>query len=1355
MSIATDPETMQQNGIVLQRTFTTPDRDPFDTVVWKRSLVELRNDTGEVIFSQEVEAPSFWSPTAIKIAASKYFCLQEDGTRENSVRDMIERVVRTIVTMGREQGYFGTADNTALSGPTTETEQIFSDELTYILLHQYAAFNSPVWFNFGAKGHAAQASACQPGWSLINTPEGAVPIQQLVENNAIGKLVLSANGITKISAVKNNGEKPVLRITTKSGHILDVTEDHLVWSANGHKFVKACTLRPGDRVQWVRHEQMPCTVTSINDQAIAALVGWLQTDGYVGQPASATSKVVPAYLQTAPLDVVATYLKSIFQADGYVSIRERSAHIGLQSISPEFISAIQTLLWRFGIFSRIRPKPDGRKNRADGWLLIIGNKIDRQLFQKFIEFTSRYKSDKLAESLLLDGHAALDDKDLTIATIEAIGTHTVYDIQTDCNEYLSNGLRVHNCFILDVEDTMESILQAAADEAMLFKYGSGAGMNLSKLRSSKESLSCGGKPSGPVSFLHGYDAWAGTVKSGGVSRRAALMMELDMDHGDIQDFITSKATEEYKAHLLHETAGLVQMLDGIDTDVLERILAQSAAAGETDLPTLGLLEELQQRRLIAPYLAEFSKAHTWDGFTNNEAYGTVGLQNMNVSISAPDAFMRKVAGLDADPHWYLLGRQVVRWEDTELAGLPERDVVRFNTAQGILSCKLGETVPAYILTETNELHRVLSIEDANKLMDMIAEAAWKCGDPGIQFIDTINQWWTGKNSAKIRGSNPCGEVYLPDNNSCNLASIRVSEFLRDDNTFNNVAFVAVAQLIFCAQDMMIAMASYPTDSIAEQTKKYRAIGMGVTDLGALLMMLGLPYDSDAGRDYAAVILSLLTATGYTTSLELARVLAPCEAYAANAQSMLQVLRKHTDYSRALSLRASATSSTSTVDKEIRRLSYIGHDLWLDLVNDGPFRNMAATCAAPAGTTGFLLGCYTTGIEPSVALISYKQLVGGGMLKQVNGCVARALKSLGYTQPWIQATLQCIEEHGHVGSDVAAEHYAVFDCALAVPGSDRVISPMGHLKMLEALQPFISMGISKTVNLPMTITPEELKQLYIAAWQMGLKGIALYRDGSKRTQPLSTALSGPQTVGIDLEAWKRRAHELGLDVPMTDAESHTGCGRERLPDSCPSLRHKFTVGGHEGYLHCGMYTDGRLGEIFVRISKEGSTISGVIDAFATLFSIALQRGTPLEDLVTKFAFTRFEPSGWTPNRNIPKAESVIDYIVRWLAFQFLPRATAKAIGVHFFDDATEAQEQGIVYGVAQPSVTEDGTTKTNTNPQESQSNAIAPPQTLVQAPIPAPKLLMSDAPPCPTCGTTMRRNGSCMLCPNCGSTSGCS
>ncbi len=766
------------------------------------------------------------------------------------------------------------------------------------------------------------------------------------------------------------------------------------------------------------------------------------------------------------------------------------------------------------------------------------------------------------------------------------------------------------CFILKVEDSMDSILSWYRNEGMIFKGGSGAGVNLSALRGSREKLSAGGTASGPLSFMKAADASAGVIKSGGKTRRAAKMVVLNADHPDIVDFIKCKVEEERKAWALIE-AGYDSSLDG-------------------------------------------------------PAYGSVFFQNANNSVRATDGFMQSV--LD-DAEWQ---------------------------THFVKSSEVAETRPA------------------RRILHMIAEAAHACGDPGMQFDTTINLWHTCPASGRINASNPCSEYMHLDNSACNLASLNLMKFIDDRGEFDVRAFRHAIDVMITAQDIIVDNSSYPTDEIAKNASAFRELGLGFANLGALLMALGMPYDSDQGRSYAAAITALMTGEAYLQSARIAEHMGPFAGYAPNREPMLKVIDRHKSYAYKL--------DPSYVPLDLLRAARDSWDEALKLGTAAGYRNSQATVIAPTGTIAFMMDCDTTGIEPDIALIKYKKLVGGGMLKIVNGTVPRALKRLGYDSKEVQEIVEYLDENETIegAPQLADAHLAVFDCAFKPRAGARTIHYNGHIKMMGAVQPFISGAISKTINMPAEATVDEVAEAYVTAWKLGLKAVAIYRDGSKRTQPLNTSKAEKAVETVAAAA-----------IAATDERMQ----RRKLPDERRSITHKFDIAGHEGYITVGMYEDGTPGEIFVTMSKQGSTISGLMDSFATAISFALQYGVPLQFLVDKFSHMRFEPSGFSKNPQIPYAKSIVDYLFRWMASKFLDEEAKREVGIIESEKPLSAKSDMPIAMVAMAPVA---------SLRDGKDGGIR--QAFIN---------QADAPPCPDCGSIMVRNGACYKCMNCGTTSGCS
>jgi ribonucleoside-diphosphate reductase alpha chain len=792
--------------------------------------------------------------------------------------------------------------------------------------------------------------------------------------------------------------------------------------------------------------------------------------------------------------------------------------------------------------------------------------------------------------------------------------------------------QVSACFILAVDDTMDSILNWYREEGLIFKGGSGAGLNLSRIRSSKELLSSGGTASGPISFMRGADASAGTIKSGGATRRAAKMVVLDVDHPDIEEFVETKALEEGK------------------------IRALRAAGYDMDLGGKDII--------------------------------SVQYQNANNSVRVTDEFMHAV-------------------EQGAAFGLKAR-----------------------------QDGRVIETVDAKQLFRKIAQAAWACADPGLQYDDTINAWHTSPESGRITASNPCSEYMHLDNSSCNLASMNLLAFLRDDDTFDTQRFVKAVEIVITAMDISICFADFPTDAIAATTHAFRQLGIGYANLGALLMATGHGYDSAGGRALAAAITSLMTGTAYKRSAELAGVVGAYDGYARNTEAHRRVMEKHAAADEVL-------VSQGVMDAEIHSAATAMWHESLTLGETNGWRNAQASVLAPTGTIGFMMDCDTTGIEPDFSLVKFKKLVGGGSMQIVNQAIPRSLNQLGYTQETIEAIVAYIAEHGHVvdAPGLQPAHYEIFDTAMG----RRSIAPMGHVTMMAAVQPFLSGAISKTVNLPESATVDEIEQIYFEGWKLGLKALAVYRDNCKVGQPLSDSKAAPA------------AQSASPAAPATVATTAPARPvRRRLPKSRPSVTTSFRIGGAEGYLTAGSYPDDGLGEIFLRLGKQGSTLAGVMDAFSIAISIALQHGVPLETFVQKFTNLRFEPAGMTDDPDVRMAQSIMDYIFRRLALDYLPYETRAGMGIHTTAERTRQVETGSYESADEPDL--ESMSQTTGSEPVRETPVVRPAPGAVHSSTELFELQQgrtADAPLCFSCGIKMRPSGSCYVCEGCGSTSGCS
>jgi ribonucleoside-diphosphate reductase alpha chain len=1273
----------------VRRYFTIPGRDPFDEIDWETRDAFIPGRDGPVFEQKGVEFPRFWSQTATNIVAQKYFRgRMSSPERESSVRQMIGRVVSTIGAWGREGGYF--ADD--------GEAETFEAELKALLVNQLAAFNSPVWFNVGFE-ERPQCSACQPYDALVSTPEGMVPIGELVLGEQVGREVYDADGSTRIVAVKANGVKPVFRVTLRNGSFVEATGDHVVKAVHERRttpqWLRVDQLKPGMRLHLHPHRAKvaePALVAAggpaanrVDDPldlfapntdrrvavAEAALAGWLQADGFVGRYATASYTIefqvanddefawvmenldlalpdihrhvrdvetkddtlscrrirlygqdlrdfveewellprgvdirVPTRLWTASHEEISAYLRSLFQADGYVTVRRDNGYengrAAFAVIGERWTEDVQLLLNVLGIYSRRLRKIERREDRHDLHEVVISIGSERARFAELVGFVGEEKQRKLLESLDLRGLKRCPDlREEEIVAIEPVGVQDVYDIQTESGEYLSNNIAVHNCFILSIEDSMDSILDWIRREGIIFRGGSGSGVNLSRLRSSQEQLSKGGHASGPVSFMRGADASAGTIKSGGKTRRAAKMVVLDVDHPDVEEFIWCKAHEEEKARVL-EAAGYDMSLDSPD-------------------------------------------------------WASIQYQNANNSIRVTDAFLEAV---EANEDWNLTART----DGTVLKTLPARE-----------------------------------------LMHQAADAAWRCADPGVQYDTTINAWHTLPNTGRINASNPCSEYLSIDDSACNLASLNLMKFRREDGELDVEAFEHAVDTVFLAQEILVGYSSYPTPDIDRNAKAYRQLGLGYANLGALLMSRGLPYDSDEGRAYAAAVTALMTGRAYKKSAEVAARMGPFAGYKPNAAAMLGVIAKH----RAA---VGNIEHADSVPDDLLSAARRSWDDALDLGEVAGYRNAQASVLAPTGTISFMMDCDTTGVEPDFSLVKSKKLVGGGEITIVNKTVPMALEKLGYAPPEVDQVVAFIDDRNTVvgAPFLKTEHYPIFDCAIG----ERAIHYMGHVKMMGAVQPFISGAISKTVNLPEETTVDEISELFLDAWKLGVKAIAIYRDNCKVAQPLS----------------KKAEAAAPPPEPKQD--------RRRLPDDRTEIGRKFRVGDYEGYIHVGLYDDGTPGDIFVDIAKEGTTLAGLMNSFMISVSLGLQYGVPLEVYVSKFAHMRFEPSGMTNDPDIRAAKSIVDYIFRWMGKKFLDADTQQELGIMSPEVRQRlAQAQDILEG------------------NGADTGADATP-----TPSPGQTALFNaweDAVECAKCGGRMVRTGSCYTCRDCGQNTGCS
>jgi ribonucleoside-diphosphate reductase alpha chain len=1281
------------SSLAVRRHFTIPGRDPFAEVDWETRDAFIPGKNKPAFEQKSVEFPKFWSQTATNIVAQKYFRGRLGSPeRETSVKQMIGRIVDTIGRWGRDGSYFADEDEAVT----------FEDELKAILVNQLAAFNSPVWFNVGFE-EKPQCSACQPHRALVSTPEGMVRIGELVETDAVGREVYDANGVTRIVAVKTNGLKEVFRIALRNGSFVEATADHVVKAVRERRtapdWLRVDQLEPGMRLHLHPHRAkvaqpalVPVGAGALPDEPVeeavdeiaiseAALAGWLQADGFVGQYDQGTNRSLTLEFQVATkeehdwvvehldrvfphvhrkvraveskdpsLEVkrirlygeglrdfverwqlllrgtairapeqlwnashaeICAYLRSLFQADGYVTVRRENGNeqgrVGFAVIGERWSEDVQLLLNLIGIYSRRIRKAEQRPDRHDLHEVQIAIGSERARFAELVGFVSASKQEKLLESLSLRGLKRCPDlREEEIVSIEPVGVEDVYDIQTESGEYLSNNVAVHNCFILSIEDEMDSILDWIRREGVIFRGGSGSGVNLSTLRSSKEQLSKGGYASGPVSFMRGADASAGTIKSGGKTRRAAKMVVLDVDHPDIEEFIWCKAREEEKARVL-EAAGYDMSLDSSD-------------------------------------------------------WSSIQYQNANNSVRVTDAFMEAV---ESDADWNLTAR-------TDGA--------------------------------------VLETVSARKILKDMAEAAWRCADPGVQYDTTINSWHTLPNTGRINASNPCSEYMSIDDSACNLASLNLLKFRREDGELDVEAFEHAVDVMFLAQEILVGFSSYPTPEIGANAVAYRQLGLGYANLGALLMARGLAYDSDEGRAYAAAVTALMTGRAYRKSAEIAKRMGPFDGYQKNAAAMIGVIAKH---------RASVGNieNSDQVPDDLLAACRKSWDEALNLGELSGFRNAQASVLAPTGTISFMMDCDTTGVEPDFSLVKSKKLVGGGEITIVNKTVPMALEKLGYAPTEVSEIEAFVDDRNTVvgAPYLKTEHYPIFDCAIG----DRAIHYMGHVKMMGATQPFISGAISKTVNLPEEATVEEVAGLFADSWRLGVKAIAIYRDNCKVAQPLSGKADSSAAAPI-----------AGLNPHLLGGKP----SRRRLPLDRTEVGRKFQVGDYEGYIHVGLHEDGSPGDIFVDIAKDGTTLQGLMNSLMISVSMGLQYGVPPEVYVSKLSHMRFEPSGMTNDEDIRIAKSIVDYIFRWFGKKFLTVDQQEEVGIL----STEVKARMAAN-------------------YANGGGAAAAPAT-ADPPVAGQTALFNnfdDAVECARCGGRMIRTGSCYTCRDCGTNTGCS
>jgi ribonucleoside-diphosphate reductase alpha chain len=1556
----------------IPRRYTTAGQDPFTSLKFVPRNSRIVNPDGSVVFElKDLQAPESWSQVAVDVLAQKYFRragvpsaldkMVEEGVpewlqrgrpaagatlgQETDARQVFRRLAGCWTYWGWKSGYFtGESDARA-----------FYDETCYMLAAQMAAPNSPQWFNTGLhwtygiegppQGHyyvdpktgAVTRStsayerpaphACLPFHAPVTTPAGPIPIGRIVEEGLVGLPVYDREGVTGVVAVKHNGVKAVYRVRLANSNFIEATADHLVLACDGHKtrkrWVAVGDLRPGMRL--IQRTDTEVTEDGRGDEvAEAALAGWLQADGFVGQYTHGTNRSltveamtvnaeersyvgtlvdqvfpgvhsherqvesrdsrldirrlrlygeplrdfvhryglldrkldirVPEKILSGGRSVVIAYLRALFQADGCVRLRpeRQSGDIVFGTISPKLAIGVSQLLYNLGIYNRISIGDDSRPDRQDYYHVVIAWKSEKAKFAQLIDFVSADKRARLADAMDMPGRGIARLRDEIIEAIEFVGEMDVYDIETESHHFLTNNVVVHNCFIQSVQDDLVNdggIMDLWVREARIFKYGSGTGSNVSNLRAEGEPLSGGGKSSGLMSFLRIGDRAAGAIKSGGTTRRAAKMIVLDLDHPDIEEYVNWKVIEEQKvAALVTGSKHLSRRLNAVLKachdwpEAQERFdrhrngeLRKAIAEALSDLVPANYVErmiQLARQGITSVHIEEY------DTDWNSKAYATVSGQNSNNSVRIPNDFM---AAVDQDGPWPLYWR--TEKEKARAEGRPARP------------------------------RRALR---ARKLWDEIAYAAWSCADPGVQFDTTVNEWHTCPADGRINASNPCSEYMFLDDTACNLASLNLLRFYDASAArFDVESFRHASRLWTLILEISVVMAQFPSQAVAQKSYDFRTLGLGYANMGSLLMVQGIPYDSPEGRAQCGAVTALMHAAAYATSAEIAAEVGPFPRYEANRDAMLRVVRNHRraaydvaeEEYEGLTIKPVALDPRYTPD-ELLRAARQECDRMLELGEKHGFRNAQVTCIAPTGTIALVMDCDTTGVEPDFALVKFKKLAGGGYFKIINNSVPPALKRLGYTPRQVGEIVKYCVGHGTlegcphvnraalkakgftdevldriekqlgsafelsfvfnrwtVGDDflkalglaeeqyaaprfdllaalgfsrtqvaeanryvcgtmtiegaphLRPEHYPVFDCANRCGKlGQRFLSAEAHIRMMAAAQPFISGAISKTINMPHSATIDEVKDAYRLSWQLMLKANALYRDGSKLSQPLNTVADDEDAATIG-----EAQAEQGRAEPVKVAEkiiTRYIARRRRLPDRRAGYTQKARIGNHKMYLRTGEYEDGTLGEIFIDMHKEGAAFRSMTNCFAIAVSLGLQHGVPLDEFVDAFLFTRFEPNGMVQgNPHIKMTTSIIDYIFRELAITYLNRhdlahvspedLRGDAMHQHEEDDefAEDASEPRAADAAPLPApkpfatprtghlnpLTEDGNGhKANGNGHKN-GNGVSTMEKIRVA-----RLKGYEGDPCSECGQlTLVRSGSCCKCDTCGATSGCS
>ncbi|MFH1391179.1 MAG: adenosylcobalamin-dependent ribonucleoside-diphosphate reductase [Candidatus Diapherotrites archaeon] len=1512
-------------GLTIDRVFTKKGEDPLEQVEYSIRSSVIKNPDGSTVFEmKDLEIPKKWTQIATDIIAQKYFrkagvpqfdeknepILDENGKQvlgpEKSAKQVVARLVETWRFWGEKYGYFA----------SSEDAQAFEDEIKFMLINQYAAPNSPQWFNTGlhhnygingpAQGHYfvnpdtselekatdsyshPQPHACGRYDTLLFTEKGIKKLGEIVDKEIIGLKVFDGEEFVKILAVKENGIKKVFRATLANGNYIDFTNDHLVWSAKTREsefgwnelgkslgFKVKQSLNTENFVLDLAETQNTNSNTiqkakiSETEMQKASLAGWVVGDGYFGQYGKTTmfgvitinedeynqvtelfeslfggftittkKEISPEYrivkrdfkevkeyvkeyelnqkslgakipqkIMEADPKIQKEFLKALFQADGCARIRNEdgrnSGDVVLSTTSENLAHQVQNMLINLGIYSRVSLCDDSREDRHMQYHVIIAYYSERMKFENAIGFISEDKNQKLAylnETIIGKSKPVVSLE--TISTIEYVGEETVYDIQTESGKFTANGVVVHNCFIQSLRDDLVNeggIFDLITREARLFKYGSGTGTNFSTLRGSGEPLSGGGYSSGLMSFLKVLDRAAGAIKSGGTTRRAAKMVCLDIDHPDIEQFINWKVLEEQKVAAMvagskacnfHLNEIMRIAFEGKSTDVKKnKELGKEIRKAMKDNVSPNYIMRVLQLAEQGEKSIDFA---IFDTNYNSEAYLTVSGQNANNSVRVSNKFIESVLNDDS-------------WD------------LKFRT--------------------NNQIGKTLKARD---LWDKIARAAWHSADPGLQYDDTINEWHTCPKDGRINASNPCSEYMFLDDTACNLASINLIHFLNEDSSFNIEKFRNSTRLWTIVLEISVLMAQFPAKEIAQKSYDYRTLGLGHANLGALLMVSGIPYDSDEGRAIAGAITAIMCGESYAASAEMAEVLGSFNRFPENREDMLRVIRNH----RRAAYNESNSYEGLTIkpvginpEKCSEQLVAAAKDAWdraLTLGEKNGYRNAQVTVIAPTGTIGLVMDCDTTGIEPDFAMIKFKKLAGGGYFKIVNQSVPRALRKLGHTDNEIDDIIKYAKGTGSLEgapainresllakgftedkiaeienqlpnvfdlkfafnkwalgeefckklgfSDVQlnssdfdmlnalgykkeeieqandyvcgtmtvegaphlkTENYAVFDCASKCgKKGKRFILHLGHIKMMAAAQPFITGAISKTINMPNHSTVEEIKDAYLQSWQLMLKANALYRDGSKLSQPLSTI------ADEDEIAWLGNEDELDETIGPAQVQQKISIKLEKnkLPTKRSGFVQEATIGGHKVFIKTGEYPDGSLGEIFIDMYKEGASYRALLNCFAVAISKSLQYGVPLEEFVDSFTFTRFEPSGVvTGHESIKSATSIIDYIFRVVGYEYLDRTDFVHVKPINGSDVGGEQKKIV------PPTPQQEKAKPKTI-EEIDKQEISREETKII--IAKEKGYTGDQ--CGGCGSMrVRRNGACTVCDDCGQTSGCS